>query len=80
MHHNADLSLKAVALHMHQNFSRNVGETEQHLLRQILYAGTFVALCILVGVLNPKITWRYMWSISAILFSPKQSSFCANNF
>jgi hypothetical protein len=33
------LCAKVVALNMQYNFSRDAGETEQHLLRHLLYAG-----------------------------------------
>jgi hypothetical protein len=38
---NMVLGAKAVALNTQQNFSRNVGETEQHLLCHLLYACAF---------------------------------------
>jgi hypothetical protein len=36
-----ELGTKAVEYSGQQNFSRNVGGTEQHLLCLLLYAGTF---------------------------------------
>jgi hypothetical protein len=38
---NIALGTKVVAFNMHSNFSRSAGETEQHLLCHLLYAGAF---------------------------------------
>jgi hypothetical protein len=40
MHQDLALSIKAVALAIQFNFSRIVGEIEQHLLPHLLYAAT----------------------------------------
>jgi hypothetical protein len=49
MHQNMAFGAKVVFENMQLNFSRNVGETEQYLLRHLHYARSLCALHKLVG-------------------------------